>query len=230
MTHRPPITMARRQLALIAFLVGFALPGLAADRPNVVILVADDLGYADPSFRGSDIATPAIDGLAAQGMELRRLDMSEDIERHTVSRCIGAPPGYVGFYQGCLLTEEIIKHPHAVVLLNEIENAHPFLFFFFLLFFFSGRRRHTRSLCDWISDVGSSDLQFLQNLSHPHFRLDASVIQCQRLAESLARFLPLSLLSQHQSRVEAGRERVGVPRHGPLPVLRGPGQIPAPRQ
>jgi len=62
------------------------------------------------------------------GVELIRFDMSEYMERHTVSRLIGAPPGYVGFDQGGLLTEAVIKHPHAVVLLDEIEKAHPDVF------------------------------------------------------------------------------------------------------
>jgi ATP-dependent Clp protease ATP-binding subunit ClpA len=62
------------------------------------------------------------------GMELIRFDMSEYMERHTVSRLIGAPPGYVGYDQGGLLTEEINKHPHAVLLLDEIEKAHPDVF------------------------------------------------------------------------------------------------------
>jgi ATP-dependent Clp protease ATP-binding subunit ClpA len=59
------------------------------------------------------------------GIELLRFDMSEYMERHTVSRLIGAPPGYVGFDQGGLLTDAIDQHPHAVVLLDEIEKAHP---------------------------------------------------------------------------------------------------------
>ena len=62
------------------------------------------------------------------GIELIRFDMSEYMERHTVSRLIGAPPGYVGFDQGGLLTEAISKHPHAVLLLDEIEKAHPEVF------------------------------------------------------------------------------------------------------
>ena len=62
------------------------------------------------------------------GLELIRFDMSEYMERHTVSRLIGAPPGYVGYDQGGLLTEEINKHPHAVLLLDEIEKAHPDVF------------------------------------------------------------------------------------------------------
>jgi ATP-dependent Clp protease ATP-binding subunit ClpA len=62
------------------------------------------------------------------GMELVRFDMSEYMERHTVSRLIGAPPGYVGFDQGGLLTEAINKNPHVVLLLDEIEKAHPDVF------------------------------------------------------------------------------------------------------
>jgi len=62
------------------------------------------------------------------GIELIRFDMSEYMERHTVSRLIGAPPGYVGYDQGGLLTEAISKHPHAVLLLDEIEKAHPDVF------------------------------------------------------------------------------------------------------
>ncbi len=59
------------------------------------------------------------------GIELLRFDMSEYMEAHSVSRLIGAPPGYVGFDQGGLLTEQIVKHPHSVLLLDEIEKAHP---------------------------------------------------------------------------------------------------------
>jgi ATP-dependent Clp protease ATP-binding subunit ClpA len=62
------------------------------------------------------------------GVELLRFDMSEYMERHTVSRLIGAPPGYVGYDQGGQLTEAVNKHPHSVVLLDEIEKAHPDVF------------------------------------------------------------------------------------------------------
>ncbi|MES1930097.1 ATP-dependent Clp protease ATP-binding protein ClpA [Salinisphaera dokdonensis CL-ES53] len=62
------------------------------------------------------------------GVELVRFDMSEYMERHTVSRLIGAPPGYVGYDQGGLLTEAVTKQPHSVVLLDEIEKAHPDIF------------------------------------------------------------------------------------------------------
>ncbi|WP_285295003.1 ATP-dependent Clp protease ATP-binding subunit ClpA [Aureimonas altamirensis] len=65
---------------------------------------------------------------ASLGIELLRFDMSEYMERHTVSRLIGAPPGYVGFDQGGLLTDGVDQHPHCVLLLDEIEKAHPDLF------------------------------------------------------------------------------------------------------
>ena len=62
------------------------------------------------------------------GIEFIRFDMSEYMEKHTVSRLIGAPPGYVGFDQGGLLTDAINRNPYAVLLLDEIEKAHPDLF------------------------------------------------------------------------------------------------------
>src|SRR5207302_1601747 len=65
---------------------------------------------------------------ATMGVELIRFDMSEYMERHTVSRLIGAPPGYVGFDQGGLLTDGVDQHPHCVLLLDEVEKAHPDLF------------------------------------------------------------------------------------------------------
>ena len=65
---------------------------------------------------------------ASMGVEMLRFDMSEYMERHTVSRLIGAPPGYVGFDQGGLLTDGVDQHPHCVLLLDEIEKAHPDLY------------------------------------------------------------------------------------------------------
>ena len=62
------------------------------------------------------------------GIEFVRIDMSEYMERHTVSKLIGSPPGYVGYEQGGLLTEEINKKPYSVLLLDEIEKAHPDVF------------------------------------------------------------------------------------------------------
>jgi len=64
----------------------------------------------------------------ALGLELLRFDMSEYMERHTVSRLLGAPPGYVGYDQGGLLTDRVSEHPHSILLLDEIEKAHPDVF------------------------------------------------------------------------------------------------------
>ena len=81
---------------------------------------------AGPTGVGKTEVTRQLSNLL--GIELVRFDMSEYMERHTVSRLIGAPPGYVGFDQGGLLTDAVLKHPHAVVLLDEIEKAHPDVF------------------------------------------------------------------------------------------------------
>jgi ATP-dependent Clp protease ATP-binding subunit ClpA len=92
----------------------------AADKPIGSFL------FAGPTGVGK---TELAKQLAVQlGVELLRYDMSEYSERHTVSRLIGAPPGYVGFDQGGLLTDSVRKHPHSVVILDEIEKAHPDLF------------------------------------------------------------------------------------------------------
>ncbi|CAK9884564.1 MAG: ATP-dependent Clp protease ATP-binding subunit ClpA [Candidatus Erwinia impunctatus] len=82
--------------------------------------------FAGPTGVGKTEVTVQL--AKALGIELLRFDMSEYMERHTVSRLIGAPPGYVGFEQGGLLTDAAIKHPHSVVLLDEIEKAHPDVF------------------------------------------------------------------------------------------------------
>ena len=82
--------------------------------------------FAGPTGVGKTEVTKQL--AKVMGVELIRFDMSEYMERHTVSRLIGAPPGYVGFDQGGLLTESINKHPHCVLLLDEIEKAHPDVF------------------------------------------------------------------------------------------------------
>ena len=82
--------------------------------------------FAGPTGVGKTEVTRQLAML--MGVELIRFDMSEYMERHTVSRLIGAPPGYVGFDQGGLLTEAVTKNPHAVVLLDEVEKAHPDVF------------------------------------------------------------------------------------------------------
>src|ERR1700727_731653 len=82
--------------------------------------------FAGPPGAGQTEVTRQL--AIAMGIEFIRFDMSEYMERHTVSRLIGAPPGYVGFDQGGLLTEAIAKHPHCVLLLDEVEKAHPDVF------------------------------------------------------------------------------------------------------
>ncbi len=82
--------------------------------------------FAGPTGVGKTEVTRQL--ALTMGVEFIRFDMSEYMERHTVSRLIGAPPGYVGFDQGGLLTEAIAKHPHCVLLLDEIEKAHPDVF------------------------------------------------------------------------------------------------------
>jgi ATP-dependent Clp protease ATP-binding subunit ClpA len=92
----------------------------AADKPIGSFLFAGPTGVGKTEL-AKQLAT-------LLGVELLRYDMSEYSERHTVSRLIGAPPGYVGFDQGGLLTDAVRKHPHSVVILDEIEKAHPDLF------------------------------------------------------------------------------------------------------
>ena len=110
-----------RAIEALVAAVRTARSGLGdADRPVGCFLLAGPTGV------GKTEVTRQLAILL--GVELVRFDMSEYMERHTVSRLIGAPPGYVGFDQGGLLTEAINKHPHSVLLLDEIEKAHPDVF------------------------------------------------------------------------------------------------------
>ncbi|OEE72454.1 ATP-dependent Clp protease ATP-binding subunit ClpA [Vibrio ordalii] len=95
--------------------------GLGADNKPVGSFL-----FAGPTGVGKTEVTVQLSKLL--GIELLRFDMSEYGERHSVSRLIGAPPGYVGYDQGGLITDAVIKHPHSVVLLDEIEKAHPDIF------------------------------------------------------------------------------------------------------
>lgn len=95
--------------------------GLGADNKPVGSFL-----FAGPTGVGKTEVTVQL--ARTLGIELLRFDMSEYMERHTVSRLIGAPPGYVGYDQGGLLTDAVIKNPHSVVLLDEIEKAHPDVF------------------------------------------------------------------------------------------------------
>ncbi len=118
-----------RNLKMVVFGQDKAIDALAAS----IKMARSGLGNAQKPIGSFLLAGPTGVGktevtrqLALQlGIELVRFDMSEYMEAHSVSRLIGAPPGYVGFDQGGLLTEQITKHPHCVLLLDEIEKAHP---------------------------------------------------------------------------------------------------------
>jgi len=118
-----------RNLKMVVFGQDKAIEALASS----IKMARSGLGNAQKPIGSFLLAGPTGVGktevtrqLALQlGIELIRFDMSEYMEAHSVSRLIGAPPGYVGFDQGGLLTEQITKHPHCVLLLDEIEKAHP---------------------------------------------------------------------------------------------------------
>jgi len=105
----------------IASAIKLARAGLkSADKPIGSFL------FAGPTGVGKTEVTKQL--AESLGVELLRFDMSEYMERHTASRLIGAPPGYVGFDQGGLLTDGVNRHPHCVLLMDEIEKAHPDVF------------------------------------------------------------------------------------------------------
>ena len=131
-SDRKALRTLERDLKLVIFGQDDAITALASsikmsrsglreeDKPIGMFL------FAGPTGVGKTEVTRQL--AMSMGVELIRFDMSEYMERHTVSRLIGAPPGYVGFDQGGLLTEAVTKNPHAVVLLDEIEKAHPEVF------------------------------------------------------------------------------------------------------
>src|SRR5487761_677768 len=110
-----------RAIEALAAAIKMARSGLGDQRKPVGSFL-----FAGPTGVGKTEVTRQL--ALAMGFEFVRIDMSEHMERHTVSRLIGAPPGYVGFDQGGLLTEAIAKQPHSVLLLDEIEKAHPDIF------------------------------------------------------------------------------------------------------
>jgi ATP-dependent Clp protease ATP-binding subunit ClpA len=131
-SDRDVLRNLERNLKLVIFGQNPAIESLAAS----IKMARSGLGdqrkpvgsflFAGPTGVGKTEVTRQL--AIALGVEFIRFDMSEYMERHTVSRLIGAPPGYVGFDQGGLLTEAIAKHPHCVLLLDEIEKAHPDVF------------------------------------------------------------------------------------------------------
>ena len=172
----------------------------------------------------------------AMGVEFVRFDMSEYMERHTVSRLIGAPPGYVGFDQGGLLTEAIAKHPHCVLLLDEIEKAHPDVFNLLLqvmdhgtLTDNNGRKADFRhviivmttnagayemsrpSIGFTQSDSGSDAMEAIKRLFSPEFRnrLD-SVIQFAGLDQDTIERVVDKLLIEAEAQLEQKRVSISV--------------------
>ena len=110
-----------KAIELLSSSIKLARSGLGnPDKPIGAFLLAGPTGV------GKTEVTKQL--AASLGIELIRFDMSEYMERHTVSRLIGAPPGYVGFDQGGLLTDAVLKQPHSIVLLDEVEKAHPDVF------------------------------------------------------------------------------------------------------
>ena len=172
----------------------------------------------------------------AMGVEFVRFDMSEYMERHTVSRLIGAPPGYVGFDQGGLLTEAIAKHPHCVLLLDEVEKAHPDVFNLLLqvmdhgtLTDNNGRKADFRhviivmttnagafemsrpSIGFTQSDGGHDAMEAIRRLFSPEFRnrLDA-VIQFSNLDQSTIERVVDKLLVEAEAQLENKRVSLSV--------------------
>jgi ATP-dependent Clp protease ATP-binding subunit ClpA len=196
-----------RAIGALASAIKMARSGLGDERRPVGSFL-----FAGPTGVGKTEVTRQL--ALTLGVELVRFDMSEYMERHTVSRLIGAPPGYVGFDQGGLLTEAITKHPHCVLLFDEIEKAHPEVFNLLLqvmdhgtLTDNNGRKADFRnvtivmttnagaqessraSVGFTLQDHSTDALEILKKLFSPEFRnrLDA-IIQFEPLdAQSVAR-------------------------------------------
>jgi ATP-dependent Clp protease ATP-binding subunit ClpA len=170
------------------------------------------------------------------GVELLRFDMSEYMERHTVSRLIGAPPGYVGFDQGGLLTEAISKHPHSVLLLDEIEKAHPDVFNLLLQVMDNGRLTDNNGrsadfrnvILVMTTNAGAADMsrgsigfleqdvrhdgmEAIKKLFTPEFRnrLDA-IVQFAPLSPSVIETVVDKLLTELQAQLDQKRVTIEV--------------------
>ena len=189
---------------------------------------------AGPTGVGKTEITRQLAGLL--GLELVRFDMSEYMERHTVSRLIGAPPGYVGFDQGGLLTDAVTQNPHAVVLLDEIEKAHPDVFNLLLqvmdhgtLTDNNGRKadfRHVilvmttnagaesisrRTIGFTTQDPSSDGMEAVNRMFTPEFRnrLD-SIVQFQPLGEDVILTVVDKFLTELQCQLDEKRVTLDV--------------------
>ncbi len=170
------------------------------------------------------------------GVELLRFDMSEYMERHTASRLIGAPPGYVGYDQGGQLTDAVTKHPHSVVLLDEIEKAHPEVFnlllqvmdygtltdnngrkadfrnVVFVMTTNAGAEAMGRSSIGFVEQDNSSDAgESLKRLFSPEFRnrLDA-IIQFNKLPPEVVHTVVDKFLTELQGQLDARKVQLDV--------------------
>jgi len=182
--------------------------------------------FAGPTGVGKTEVTQQLAKI--MGVELLRFDMSEYMERHTVSRLIGSPPGYVGYEEGGLLTDAVTKHPYSVVLLDEIEKAHPDVFNILLqvmdhgtLTDSNGRKvdfRHVilimttnagafeseqNSLGFSEQDSSSTGFEVLKRIFTPEFRnrLD-SIIQFQKLTPDHVKAVVDKFLAQLQGQLD----------------------------
>ena len=131
-TDRDALRNLERDLKLVVFGQDDAIGALSASIKMTRAGLGDEekpIGsflFSGPTGVGKTEVTRQL--ALTMGIELIRFDMSEYMEAHSVSRLVGAPPGYVGFDQGGLLTEAVTKNPHAVLLLDEVEKAHPDIF------------------------------------------------------------------------------------------------------
>ncbi|RLA49592.1 MAG: ATP-dependent Clp protease ATP-binding subunit ClpA [Gammaproteobacteria bacterium] len=216
-------------ISSLATSIKLARAGLrSGDKPIGSFLLAGPTGV------GKTEVTRQLAGLL--GLELIRFDMSEYMERHTVSRLIGAPPGYVGFDQGGLLTDAVTKHPHAVVLLDEVEKAHPEVFNLLLqvmdhgtLTDNNGRKADFRNVilvmttnagAESISrrtigfttaDHSSDGMEAINKMFTPEFRnrLD-SIVQFQPLGEDVILTVVDKFLTELQSQLDEKRVTIDV--------------------
>src|SRR5450432_1450824 len=213
----------------LASAIKMARSGLGDQRRPVGSLL-----FAGPTGVGKTEVTRQL--AIALGIEFIRFDMSEYMERHTVSRLIGAPPGYVGFDQGGLLTEAIAKHPHCVLLLDEIEKAHPdvfnlllqvmdhgtltdnngrkadFLHVIIVMTTNAGAFEMSRPSIGFTqSDTGADGMEAIRRLFSPEFRnrLDA-VIQFGSLDQDTIERVVDKLLIEAEAQLEHKRVSISV--------------------